>query len=995
MKVCRTVPLLPFFWLALAAQSAHPPCGGPGSGSSGTIAARPRHCSLTLLSDETAEVTFNGRDRDLKLELLDQAGHTLAAYDMRETGPEFVVVMAPAGSYLLRLSPLEKRNRATSYTVRVRHRPAQAQDEARSIAQAAATQARKHSLTDARASQESAREAFQDAARLWRQIGDREAEAAALTGAGTAMHHLGQHEQAAATFTQALELVEGIDTDWLEAECLNNLGIALWQGGQFRAAIERYLQALIKLRQAGHHRGQIATLSNLGIVHRAMGEYDRARQYHAQALPISIKVGEPAAEAYVRNNLGVVLSFLGQRTAAIASLTRARQLFHGLAGSIRAEGRALMHLASIEFAARRYRAASAYIQPALDLIQQSGDQRSLADTILLQARLLAVRGQMPDALAALRRAEKICRAAHLSGGEASVLHALGELASQDSQYESAASYFENALRIRRSLAVRDAIAETLYRLAAVRRATGNLQEARNGAREALQLTEEIRTLISGPEYRMSYLSSRHDYYDLAIQIDVDLHLLHPHKGYDRSAFELSERARSRSLLDTLNANYQNPAVQTLRARLRELTSSLHVWSYRLSEQAAAGASAERLAATRVQVDELLAEYRGLQSDVASRNGQPGNSHGPLTPAQIQESLTGQMSLLQYFVGEERSVGWLVTRHSNRMAVLPGRTSIEKLSHRFYGSVLQPASSVPVVEQTARALARAILPAPLRPPLGELLIAPDGVLHQIPITLLPDENGTPLLLRHGAAIVPSVSSVIAQRAVRPLKAQTDGTLAVVADPVFHPSDPRVRTLVPAASKPSQYPRLGYAGREAARVAAMIPEAKRVLKTGFEAAPALFLNGEITRYRNLHIATHAGIDEFYPEFSSLVFSLVDQSGRPANGYLRASDIAALSIRADLVTLSACGTGLGTRIRGEGPLSLARAFLTAGARTVLVSLWSVPDDATSELMTAFYQKLLGTPAMSPASAFRQAQMEIRLKPGRQHPFYWAGWVLTGDWQ
>lgn len=996
MMVSRTLRLLIGFSGVLAAQMTDSPCGQPGPGSVGTISSKPLRCTLPMASGQTAEVIFSGRDRDLKLELLNNAGTVLATVDMRETGPELAVLTTPEpGEYILRLTPLEKRIRATPYTLRVHKRPTEPADEARGIAQTATTQARSLSFTDAKTSQAASLAAFQGAAQLWQQLGDRESEAAALAGAGTALYYLAQHEQATAVFTRALDLLEGPEADWLKAECLNNLGISLWQGGHFQDAIERYSQALVVLRQVGHQRGETAALSNLGIIHREMGEYDKARQYHTQALPISIQVGEPAAEAYVRSNLGVVLSLLGQRAAAIASLTRARQLFHGKTNSVRAEGRTLLHLASLEFASKHYRAASGYIQPALQLIEKSGDQRSLGDATMLRARLLAASGQTHRARAVFLQAAKIYTDAHLAGGEASVSHALGELAYRAKEFGQAEKHLEKALAIRRALGVRDAVAETLYRLAAVRRATGDLDAARKGVQEALLLTEEVRTLVSGSHYRMSYLSSKHDYYGLAIHIDVDLHLRNPLADYDRSAFELSERARTRTLLDTLNANYQTPAVQTLRSRLQSLTNSLRFWSYRLAEQAASGASAERLASTRSRVDEVLAEYRSLQSDVAANGGSSANPHGPLTSAQIQESLTGSVSLLQYFVGEERSVGWLITRRTLEMAVLPNRATIEKLAHGFYSSVLQPVSAAPASGKAAESLANAILPRRLQPPAGRLLIAPDGVLHQIPMPLLPDAQGTSLLVNHDVTVVPSLSAVIAKRAVRPKSGAVDGMLAVVADPVFDTGDPRVRTVPTVRPGNVPYPRLGYTNREARQVAILVPESNRVVKLGFQARPDLFFNGDITRYRHVHIATHAVLDESYPELSSLVFSLVDQSGRPMDGYLRASDIAGLTVRADLVTLSACGTGLGTRIRGEGPLSLARAFLTAGARMVLVSLWNIPDDSTAELMTAFYQKLFRSPSVSPVVAFRQAQLQVRSKPGRSHPFYWAGWVLTGDWQ
>jgi CHAT domain-containing protein len=153
-------------------------------------------------------------------------------------------------------------------------------------------------------------------------------------------------------------------------------------------------------------------------------------------------------------------------------------------------------------------------------------------------------------------------------------------------------------------------------------------------------------------------------------------------------------------------------------------------------------------------------------------------------------------------------------------------------------------------------------------------------------------------------------------------------------------------------------------------------------------------ELSQYRILHIATHGLLDAERPELSALIFSLVNEQGQAQDGFLRAHEIYNLNLPAELVVLSACETGLGKQIKGEGLVGLTRGFMYAGAPRVVVSLWSVSDRATSELMARFYRKLLKENAR-PAQALRAAQIEMWQATRWRAPYYWSAFTLQGEWQ
>ena len=164
--------------------------------------------------------------------------------------------------------------------------------------------------------------------------------------------------------------------------------------------------------------------------------------------------------------------------------------------------------------------------------------------------------------------------------------------------------------------------------------------------------------------------------------------------------------------------------------------------------------------------------------------------------------------------------------------------------------------------------------------------------------------------------------------------------------------------------------------------------------FEANRKTAMGPELSQYRIIHFATHGILDSDHPQLSSIVLSLVDRNGAPQDGYLRLHDLYNLNLPAELVVLSACQTGLGKDVKGEGLIGLTRGFMYAGAARVVASLWNVDDAATAELMKEFYRGMLGSQQLSPSAALQAAQKNISRQKQWASPYYWAGFVLQGDW-
>jgi CHAT domain-containing protein len=257
-------------------------------------------------------------------------------------------------------------------------------------------------------------------------------------------------------------------------------------------------------------------------------------------------------------------------------------------------------------------------------------------------------------------------------------------------------------------------------------------------------------------------------------------------------------------------------------------------------------------------------------------------------------------------------------------------------------------------------------------------------------------------------LPSASVLAVLRGELAARKPAAKTVAVLADPVFSADDARVKTgnRTPGAEEApadlaraindvrGELSRLLLTRDEAEAILSVAPRNSSLGALDFRANRATATSDELSNYRILHIATHGLLNSQHPELSGLVLSLVDDRGQAQDGFLRLHEVFNLRLRAELVVLSACQTGLGKAVKGEGLVGLTRGFMYAGAARVVASLWQVDDAATAELMKRFYRRMLQD-GMRPAAALRAAQVELSKRPQWQLPYYWGAFVLQGEWR
>ena len=517
------------------------------------------------------------------------------------------------------------------------------------------------------------------------------------------------------------------------------------------------------------------------------------------------------------------------------------------------------------------------------------------------------------------------------------------------------------------------------------------------------------------------------------------HGANPTAGHDVRALAVSERARARSLIDLLAESgardLRRGADPQLVAREREVGAALGGKTARLLDLAARGSRTAEAETLATEVRALEAEYDAI--DVKLRSASPAWAAmvqpAPLDVGAIQRNLLDpRTTLIEYALGEDAGYVWIVDRNRIRSARLPARDVVEAATRDVYDAVTARGRSVAGETDATRrariAAADAALPEALaalstmilKPVLpiaanARLLVVADGALHYLPFGMLPlpGAAASPLITRAEIVNLPSASMLAVQRGLLAGRTRAGNTLAIVADPVFDATDPRVAqsdAAAPLAPEPADRSRLlehlapaSVQGARAVipRLPATAAEARAITAaaggaglavTGFDAWKGAVTGDRLKGYRYVHFATHGFVDSVDPSLSAIVLSLVDRDGRPQDGFLRADELYGLELSADMVVLSACQTGLGKEIRGEGLVGLTRGLMYAGAATVVVSLWSVSDNATAELMARFYKELISA-GRSPAAALRGAQLLMLKQQRWTHPYYWSAFTIQGE--
>ncbi|HEY3570736.1 MAG TPA: CHAT domain-containing tetratricopeptide repeat protein [Thermoanaerobaculia bacterium] len=849
-----------------------------------------------------------------------------------------------------------------------------------------------------------ARAAFEKAVGLQQEAGDRYGEGAAL--ANLCVTDLGKGELKAglACYERALPILREVKAEFLAVSALNNVGRVYDLFGEPDKALDRYREARERMHAVGDRTGEARTLNYIGLLHQELGDSQEALTDFGAAMDVFRALGDRRWLAFGLHNTGLVYQGLGEWTRAASAYEEALRLRREV-GDKAEEAATLSNLGLVYNAIGRTREGLECHQRALALRREAGDRWGEGVALTQLGRDSLPLGDTASALAGFDRAIELLQAAGSRAEESEALRSRGDVWLQKGQPARALESLEEALRLARATGHRASEAQAEYGIARAERALGHLAGARTHAGAALGVLETLRTRIAGADLRASFSALRHRIYELDLDLLMESHRAEPTAGWDRAALEIAERARARTLVELLSEagvdvhRGVDPALLERRASLLRRLSAKTERALREHPRGADERSAleeERVAVLR-DLDTVEAEIRERSPGFAALT-QPQ----PLSAADIQALLDSETLLLSYSLGEERSYLWAVTSSRIESFELPGRARVEALARKVHEEM----SRFDVEDrrqegEDAASLGRLLLgPVAGRLAGKRLVVVPDGALEYVPFGALPspeDPEAAPLIEGHEIADLPSASALAVQRRLLERRPPAAKRIAVIADPVFDPRDPRLaaRGVTRSANgDPPAFERLPATRQEAEAIAALVPAGEATLDLGFDASLSHVLGDRLSGFRVVHFATHGVIDAERPALSGLALSMVDAAGHSQEGFLHLHDVYNLKLDADLVVLSGCRTALGKEVRGEGLIGLTRGFQYAGAPRVLASLWRVEDQATAALMTRFY-RALWIDKLPPAAALRQAQLGVRGQRRWRDPYFWAGFVLEGDWR
>jgi CHAT domain-containing protein/tetratricopeptide (TPR) repeat protein len=878
-------------------------------------------------------------------------------------------------------------------------------------------------------------EYFEKSLPLRRAENDQLREFNIINNIGASYDALGEPQKALESCSQTLQVWRELynqdklgDPDRL-AGALNNTAAAYERLGDWQKAMDSYEEALAISKKSGNRQRQAATLNNLGDLYHKLGDAASALEYYNEALAlIRNNVKDPRAEASI-------LTQIGQLQMAEEDLTQALEYFAKAKAipQIPQREAELLNSTGLTYSLKGNptEALKLYDQ-ALDKSRISHDRRGEAATLNKRAEAYGQLGNPSQALLDLNSARSLWISVQDQRGEALALQDMARIEGDRQNLKEALKFSDEAIRIIESLRTKVSSHQlrTSYFAAQEDYYEVNIDlnmklwrkgESPENLAAALEASERsrARSLID------TLVEARANITEGA---DPTL-LRHEHE------VEHKLRAKTEARIQLLNTRHDEAEAKSLAKDIRDLIAE----SVQLGDKIRVSSPkyahltqpltlttkeiAQGLDANTLLLEYALGEQRSyvwvVTPDSIKGFELPGRKEIEATAERMLKALTernprGNESPQQAELHRDRAdaeyskaaaeLGKMVIRpvadllgHKRLVIVADG--ALQRVS---FGALPVPNSATPAAERTAASAPKKS--AAMNDP--KPLIEDHEIVYEASASVLAlqrKEFGSREPARHLLAVLadPVVNQegfkleLEKRRAAkaRERQPQTGGdSSGSSSDASAHTGADLTRAIDDMGL--DSISSLPESRAEADSIMKLVPKGEGMEALGFDASRATVMNPDLSQYRIIHFATHGFANFKHPELSGIVLSLVDEKGQPQDGFFRLHDIYNLNLPADLVVLSACQTGVGKQIKGEGLIALTRGFTYAGAARVVASLWKVDDEATRRLMEEFYQQMFSR-GLKPAAALHQAQLKMSHQSQWRSPFYWAGFVLQGEWK
>lgn len=983
-----------------------------------------------LLSGQFLHVVADQRGIDIVLKLFGPDNAQLSRMDrwsyMR--GPESLsFIAAVPGTYRLEVQAHYTNGQPGFYQLRISEiRPPSPQDAVVVAAEKAYNKGDELSLEGTPEALHDGVTELQNALRLWEQAGDKSFEATTLLYLGVDFYSSGDPQKALEYYMKALSIWPVVVDLSGEAVTLDYIGSVYESFGESEVALDYFCKGLPLARKLGERKLEAQLLHDLGMAYYSLGETQKALSYQNEASRVSETTGDRVWTAHILHHIGEIYVSMGVTTKALDYLNAALKGSHAVGDDL-GEAAALDHLGSEYLSLGDNSKALKYYVRALGLRRKAGYRLGEAQTLLNIGQGYESTGENKQALSQYDQALQLSKALNARPEEASALYKLARVELRLGRFRDSLSRIEQALEIIESQRsqIHSSELRTSY-FARLREPYDfyidllmqmHRQDPTQGYdAKALEASEGARARTLLGMLAESHASVRQG-------IDSDL------VDREHSLQRLIDGKRD-AQVSLLSAKHTEGQAAALEKELGELLAEY--WELEGKIRASSPKYASLTQPRPLTVKEV--QERVLDADTVLLEYALGEQRSYVWAVTRDSLVSFELPSQREIEATARQVyGFLTARNRAMKGETPEARKMR---------LAQAQAEYP---EAAARLSRTVL-GPVAPLLARkrVVIVADGALQYVPFGALPmpgpkpntgpgdglagANDLDPLIVEHEVVTLPSASVLAEIRQETLGRKKAPKQVAVLADPVFDLEDNRVKGVAqqirrPGIRKPpdgeaafdipwaqnrlsrsaaqvgatgggSRFARLLFTRREADAIMEVTPAGEGLEALDFDASRTMATSPELSQYRIVHFATHGLLDSQHPELSGLVFSLIDQKGKPQNGFVTLQDIYNLDLPSDLVVLSACETALGKEIKGEGLVGLTRGFMYAGAPRVVASVWKVDDVATAELMGQFYRAMLQN-GLRPAAALRQAQNWMWGQNRWSDPYYWAGFIIQGEWK
>ena len=826
----------------------------------------------------------------------------------------------------------------------------------------------------------------------------------------------GKLENAVLSFEQAIRLSRKYNSREHELKCLRQMSTVIWQMSRFEEFLKLNEQALVIAKQLNHRREEGKIFNHKGLYHWKKKDYSKALSYYQKSLDIAREYRDKEAESSCLNNLGLVYKDFGYFDRSLKMLKEALEIDRSLGNptSISADlnniGSTYIRKFELTHWEGALEQALMNFRECLELIKKTNNKRHEMHVLNNMGSVYLRKKEHSKAQHHFERSLELAFQLGDKSAQGMILNNMGMAYLYLDELDQAELQFKKAIDIAEYIQDRDVLWETYFGLGQGYEKAGLYDEAVICYQNAVDVIDSLRNQIALDTYKARFIQHKLQIYEHLIALLYQKYSANFDKKTGEDIFHLIERAKARSFLDMLGES-RFFIRERLGEELKQLEESLSRQIAELNQRMIQNSlSSVQRKEIMAEMESREEEYMRLLSRMRTEIPEVADLMHPKTCSlqQVQQTICDQSTaVVEYFLGDLASYMFVVTQDSFRCYRLPPQTTI-KDSIKAYLKIL----SYPTVkrfkhEGASKRIynelfknADALLPDEIK----TVVIVPDGILYYLPFEALirdseeESKNRDWMIEKYTITYSPSMSSLLYLQN-RSVNGETAKTLLALGNPDYFP---RKKSLKKSEESPSiilqdLYASSGFllsplpfAEKEIKHITQFFPQEKLDIYLRKRAQETVIKNIPLEEYRIVHFACHALLDRRFPFRSALVLSLNMQEGE--DGFLHVREIYNLRFRADLIVLSACQTGMGRLEKGEGILGLPRIFFYTGARSILSTLWKIDDRTSSRFMDLFYRHL--SKGLNKASALRQAKLHMLRSP-RSHPFFWAAFVINGEWE